>query len=775
MRNLNEEFLSVLSDYAGTVDDRRKKFLVDTYGYSTYGSVQNMEFTTLRSLGYTGTIDDMWSKYLKDLGGVGLSAKATLLSTTFYGGLNYSVANYNPDLVFDFTEDYYRTSGSATTFDDAITHSASSNATMVDSDGLLKWRPHNLLTYSERFDSAAWAKINTASVTANSTTAPDGTLSADTINLPALNDRVTRGFSATGYQATFSVWLKGTAGEQVSITANQTDYVKVVLTGEWQFCTVSAATATWAGVYRTAVGGTDTASQVYAWGAHLYRSDLGGMVDNPDRGDSYVPTTSSAVYLPRRGHHVYNGDTWVNKGLLHESEARTNLVTYSEDFTKASWTNTATTDTASSAVGPDGLISATELIEAASTISHNIFWVGSAVAANWTASVYIKEKTAGRYLQVRPYGIGVGIAWATFDPSDGSVYESGGTNLLSATSESVGNGWYRVAITCSSALIDAGDGIQFLLTDGTLGEAANYTGDGTSGIYIYGAQLEAGSTPSSYIPTSGATVTRAAEALTVPAANLPWPSPVVIGEELFSDFAAEGEWVDNGDGSWTVTNATANTDLRIDNLTTLGKHYQYTFDITTTSSLVVYTSQSSPVFKATGSYTVNNVATSPFFIFRATAGTTATISNISVKEINPLSVSIQMSGEMTYADTGTAPEVIFVDWNSVDDIILRLDTNSSYTGRVFFRQYDGSSVDSVSADVYSPDINVPFNIASRHGSTFINGAVDGTALTANTTPVALPDLSATDLILGYDYMGTISLFRMWADDLGDAGIAEASA
>jgi hypothetical protein len=66
----------------------------------------------------------------------------------------------------------------------------------------------------------------------------------------------------------------------------------------------------------------------YAWGAHLYRSDLGGMVDNPDQSagfETYVPTTSAARYLPRRGHHVWNGSAWVNEGLLHESEARTNL------------------------------------------------------------------------------------------------------------------------------------------------------------------------------------------------------------------------------------------------------------------------------------------------------------------------------------------------------------------------------------------------------------------------------------------------------------------
>ena len=79
-------------------------------------------------------------------------------------------------------------------------------------------------------------------------------------------------------------------------------------------------------------------------------------------------------------------------------------------------------------------------------------------------------------------------------------------------------------------------------------------------------------------------------------------------------------------------------------------------------------------------------------------------------------------------------------------------------------------------DSYSPGINVPFNIASRHGSTFINGAVDGTALTEDTTPTALPDLSATDLQLGYDFMGTIDEFRMWGGmDIGNTTIASATA
>jgi hypothetical protein len=93
-----------------------------------------------------------------------------------------------------------------------------------------------------------------------------------------------------------------------------------------------------------------------------------------------------------------------------------------------------------------------------------------------------------------------------------------------------------------------------------------------------------------------------------------------------------------------------------------------------------------------------------------------------------------------------------------------------------FIQRAGGVIDFLSdVSAYSPNINVPFNIASRHGSTFINGAVDGTALTANTTPTAMPNLSSSTLSLGFDFMGTIGQFRMWDEDLTDTGIATASA
>jgi hypothetical protein len=196
----------------------------------------------------------------------------------------------------------------------------------------------------------------------------------------------------------------------------------------------------------------------------------------------------------------------------------------------------------------------------------------------------------------------------------------------------------------------------------------SFLGDGTSGVYVWGSQYETGATPSSYIPTSGSAVTRAAETLTVPAANLPYSS----------------------------TN-----------------------------------------------------------------------------------MSFQMDGKMTYADNSLTAEVQPYRWqlDNGNYILLRVQTINHRTGQVSLSQRAASSgLDSVNGavDTYTPDTNVPFNVASRHGSTFLNGAHEGTLLTADTTPTALPDLSSTNLELGQPFMGTIAQFRMWDEDLTDTGITEAS-
>lgn len=155
----------------------------------------------------------------------------------------------------------------------------------------------------------------------------------------------------------------------------------------------------------------------------------------------------------------------------------------------------------------------------------------------------------------------------------------------------------------------------------------------------------------------------------------------------------------------------------------------------------------------------------------------STFDNISVREINPLALSIQMDGRVTWAsDQATSPIFLFRwELNAQNKIYDYLDARSSQE-RFIFLQEQSDIIDTSLDDIGSQSggLFVPFNIASRHGSNFLNGAVDGTALTANTTPVALPDLSATNLQLGYDYNGTIRTFRMWGQDIQNQGLVEAT-
>jgi hypothetical protein len=378
-----------------------------------------------------------------------------------------------------------------------------------------------------------------------------------------------------------------------------------------------------------------------------------------------------------------------------------------------------------------------------------------------------------------------------FDLSTGSV----GTETAGFTGqiESIGNGWYRCSIVFTT---DASD------TSGNIGHYAASADnnnlledlDGTSSILIYGAQLEAGSTPSSYIPNAGTSggVTRAAETLTVPAAQLPWPEPNVIGPELApQDTSTTEGWLVSEVAPASITGTAQGLRIlspaaefcSVGLSAVVGKVYKVVFTLEVVAGQCEFRNGSVSAVYVVGTHEVDlEVLPEGAGLLRwARAGSTtdAYLRNVSVKEIDPLSVSIQMDGRMTYADEGVASNIRYLSWvaDASNFIIQDLYTSSGYTGAVYFQQRALGVTDFVTLNnpgSYSPGILVPYNIASRHGSTFINGATDGTALTANTTPTALPDLSTTDLNLAYNFMGTIRTFRMWDVDLGDDGIEEAS-
>ena len=212
-----------------------------------------------------------------------------------------------------------------------------------------------------------------------------------------------------------------------------------------------------------------------------------------------------------RFEHSYNSSTGsVNSlGLLIE-ESRSNLVTYSEQFDNAAWTktNAGITTNTSATTAPDGTNGAEKLVEDTSNGQH---FIGKAnVLTNsiqYTLSVFVKpaERTKMLLGAVKDDGNFVGTY---FDLSAGTAYSTFATpDAYSIVSYS--NGWYRCNVTITNSATGSGDSIGIYLLDAS--GNFSYTGNGTSGIYIWGAQLEAGAFPTSYIPTVASTVTRSAD------------------------------------------------------------------------------------------------------------------------------------------------------------------------------------------------------------------------------------------------------------------------
>jgi len=203
------------------------------------------------------------------------------------------------------------------------------------------------------------------------------------------------------------------------------------------------------------------------------------------------------------------------KGLLVE-EARTNLLLQSQTLDNATWNKTRSSITANVATAPDGTVTADKLVEDTSGGSFDVNQTVTKAASSlpYTYSFYAK---AGERTRTDPIVGNVGGGFfVVFDISGGQAVNSGnfgtGWTLTSTGVELLAGGWRRCWMTGTT---DAGTDINAKneLDNGT-GSAAisdGYAGDGASGLYLWGAQLEQASFPTSYIPTTGATVTRAAD------------------------------------------------------------------------------------------------------------------------------------------------------------------------------------------------------------------------------------------------------------------------
>ena len=428
------------------------------------------------------------------------------------------------------------------TFDQLLDFTRTSAATFVGSNGLIQTTPAsvNLLLWTQQFDNAAWTK-NGTTVTANSTVAPDGTSTADTLVETSGGtfhwiDFSNASLVASSTTVTASVYLKanGRNWALINLGTGQSAYFDLIngvvgttagtllntaITSAgngWYRCSITAVTATSTGriqVYAASANGTpsyagDGTSGIYVWGAQLEAASAATTYTRNNGG----------VFPPR---FEYDPVTLAAKGLLIE-EQRTNLQTYSEDFTNAIWNKFGTTVTANATVSPDGAADADALVEDAATSTHfcQQFFSGFTSGTAYTFSAYVKPSTRTWTQLLLPsaaFGVGQGSFFdLTGNGALGNVVGSPSSRTIAA----VGNGWYRVTVTATATATAGGNCVIYAASaNGT----ASYAGNSSTALSLYGAQLEAGAFATSYIPTVASQVTRTADVCSIVAPNFsPW-------------------------------------------------------------------------------------------------------------------------------------------------------------------------------------------------------------------------------------------------------------
>ena len=431
--------------------------------------------------------------------------------------------------------------------DGRITFARASSARFYDGKTVAK-AEENLFTQSEDITSASYVG-SSVTRTANTDIAPNGTTTADTLlaNGTSAAHLIQQGYTTVaGTTYAFSWFIK----------AGTNNFVQLALSTEGRFAnfdlssgvvgsssgiisagiepstngfyrcsiifTVSSAVAQ---NFRAIIVTSNTAVQaevntlatsVILWGAQLeQRSSVTAYTATTTQAiTNYIPVLQTALDSVARFHH--NPVTGESLGMLAEGQ-RTNLLLRSEEFSNAAWTKFETTITANTIVAPDGTLTADKLVENTATSNHHtIQTVTLANGTAFTGSVYLK-KGEREFARIRLGDSGF-IYEAVVNLTTGAIVSTSGTG--SSTITSVGNGMYRV--TCTGTVV-AGNIASIAVYLRTSASVESYTGDGYSGIYIWGAQIEAGINASSYIKTEASQVTRSNDSPDMQGANfLSW-------------------------------------------------------------------------------------------------------------------------------------------------------------------------------------------------------------------------------------------------------------
>jgi hypothetical protein len=229
--------------------------------------------------------------------------------------------------------------------------------------------------------------------------------------------------------------------------------------------------------------------------------------------DSAGTLQTAATNVPRFDHNPATGESL---GLLVE-EARTNLLLRSEEFDNASWAKVGSTVTANTGTAPDGAATADLLTRTTTGVSYATQTLTKAASAiQYTFTVFAKQ-SVGNFCALRVQGTYPSRVDVVFNLSSATVSTAatvfGSFTGPSASITPYANGWYRLTVTGTSDAVVALQVLTSFNSNGTVADGTDSVSN-SAGL-LWGAQLEAGAFPTSYIPTTTATVTRAADVVSI--------------------------------------------------------------------------------------------------------------------------------------------------------------------------------------------------------------------------------------------------------------------
>ena len=398
----------------------------------------------------------------------------------------------------------------------------------------------NLVLQSQTLATTPWGGSSAGAglvptVTNNFAAAPDGTTTATRLQCN-LNGGATAGDQSANVNGSgLSNLLIGVVHvlsfyAKLNSGSSQTMYVQdsslslgatgIAVTNVWTRYTVTATASAATSQLRYGLRGTISSGNtldILLWGFQI---------EPGTTATTYKPTTTVAVTDVSGPPLVSFGSGVLrrtNKGALIEG-AGTNLCLQSQTF-GTTWTVVGSAQTADQFAAPDATTTGDQITATAGLSAHyttqNFTWT----AAVHTVSVYAKYVN-NRWFAITTFD-GTTSRNASFDLLNGVV---GALSNATSTIAAVGGGWYRCTMTGSTAMAAAAGNIAFNVNATNVATNESYTALGTEIVGLWGAQIEAQGWASSYVPTTTASATRAADVLTVSSPGVTYPL------SLFAEF-----------------------------------------------------------------------------------------------------------------------------------------------------------------------------------------------------------------------------------------------